>query len=79
MMNGAAVIWKSKKQTITAESTAEAEYVAASACARDVIWFRNILEEVQLPIRRPTPLFVDNFAATRMARKDQVNTKTRSI
>jgi len=35
--------WNSKKQDIVAQSTAEAEYVAASAAVNQVIWLRKIL------------------------------------
>jgi hypothetical protein len=37
------VHWTSKKQGCVALSTAEAEYVAASSCAQDVIWLRAVL------------------------------------
>jgi hypothetical protein len=37
------VHWTSKKQGCVALSTAEAEYVAASSCAQDVIWLRGVL------------------------------------
>ena len=35
--NGGAVNWKSSKQSITADSTTEAEYVAASDAAKEAI------------------------------------------
>ena len=40
MMAGAAVSWKSRKQTCVALSTAEAEYVAMSAAAQEATWIR---------------------------------------
>ncbi|XP_074271155.1 secreted RxLR effector protein 161-like [Silene latifolia] len=38
--------WNSKKQDIVAQSTAEAEYVAASAAVNQVIWLRKILQDL---------------------------------
>jgi hypothetical protein len=40
---GGAVAWSSKKQSTVALSTAEAEYVAATHCAKQVIWHRSLL------------------------------------
>lgn len=40
-----AVSWGSKKQDITALSTTEAEYVAASTAACQAVWLRRILED----------------------------------
>ncbi len=46
MLNGAAVAWKSKRQSVVALSTAEAEFVAASAMVREVIYARRLLENL---------------------------------
>ena len=35
--NGGAVSWKSSKQSITVDSTKEAEYIAASDTAKEVV------------------------------------------
>ena len=37
--------WVSKKQTTVAQSTAEAEYVAAAKATSQAIWLRRILED----------------------------------
>ena len=38
-----AVIWKSVKQKCIADSTMEAEYVAASETAKEAVWLKNFL------------------------------------
>nr|GFA86968.1 putative ribonuclease H-like domain-containing protein [Tanacetum cinerariifolium] len=37
------ISWRCKKQTIVANSTTEAKYIAASSCCRQVIWLQNQL------------------------------------
>jgi hypothetical protein len=57
------VHWTRKKQGFVALSTAEAEYVAASSCAQDVIWLRGVLCDINYQQREPTVIFEDNTAA----------------
>ncbi|KAL4348545.1 hypothetical protein GQ457_17G004780 [Hibiscus cannabinus] len=40
--------WSSKKQEIVAQSTAEAEYVAATAAANQALWIRNFLTDLHM-------------------------------
>jgi hypothetical protein len=53
----------SKKQGCIALSTAEAEYVAASSCAQDVIWLSGVLCDLNYQQREQTVIFEDNTAA----------------
>jgi hypothetical protein len=78
VMNGAAISWRSRKQTVVAKSTAEAEYVAASACASEVLWFRNIFHEMNRPLEA-TELHVDNQAAMQMTENEVHHSRTKSI
>jgi hypothetical protein len=55
--------WMSKKQGCVALSTAEAEYVAASSCAQDVILLRDVLCDLNYQQSEPTVVFEDNTAA----------------
>jgi hypothetical protein len=57
------VHWTSEMQGCVALSTAEAEYVAASSCAQDVIWLRGVLCDLNYQQREPTVIFEDNTAA----------------
>jgi hypothetical protein len=57
------VHWTSKKQGCVALSTAEAEYVAASSCAQDVIWLLGVLCDLNYQQREPTVIFEANTAA----------------
>ena len=60
MFNGAAVAWKSKRQTVVALSSAEAEFMAASSLVQEVIYIRRLLERLGFPQSEPTPIGEDN-------------------
>jgi hypothetical protein len=79
MVNGAALSWRSKKRTVVATYTAEAEYMAASACADEVIWFRHIFEELTIDLGGPTPIHMDNRSAISMACKEAHQSRSKAI
>ena len=60
MLNGAAISWRSKRQTTVALSSAEAEFISASAMVQEVIYLRKFLANLGYPQTEPTPVFADN-------------------
>ena len=67
ILNGAAVAWKSKRQTIVALSTAEAEFIAASSMIQEVIYIRRLLEKLGFPQTEPTTIYEDNTTCIKWA------------
>jgi hypothetical protein len=67
MMNGAAISFVSKMQTLTAPSTTWAETVTLSDCSTDVLGLRNLLEELGHLQESPTTIFQDNKSAIQIA------------
>ncbi|XP_052627228.1 uncharacterized mitochondrial protein AtMg00810-like [Lactuca sativa] len=61
------VSWQCKKQHTVSTSTAEAEYIAASACCSQVIWIQHQLLDYDLNFLE-TPIFCDNDAAIQIAK-----------
>ena len=60
VLNGAAISWKSKRQTAIALSSAEAEFMAASSLVQEMIYIRRLLERLGFPQSEPTPIGEDN-------------------
>lgn len=80
LLAGAAVIWKVKRQTVVALSTAEAEYIAASYATREAVWVRNFFHEIGRPFSsHPLQIFVDNQAAIKMSANPVYQSKTKHI
>eukprot|EP00731_Ephydatia_muelleri_P022268 Em0014g859a len=48
ILNGAAVSWKSKLQSVVALSTAEAEYMALCETVKEAVYLQQLLEEIGL-------------------------------
>ncbi|XP_031097071.1 secreted RxLR effector protein 161-like [Ipomoea triloba] len=51
---GAAVAWKSSKQTVIARSTMESELIALNKCCEETEWLRHFLEDIP-DWERPVP------------------------
>ena len=51
---GGAISWRSVKQSCIADSTMEAEYIAASEAAKETMWLKNFLMDLEVvPFERP--------------------------
>ena len=68
ILAGVAIVYSSKRQPCIALSSTEAEIIAASACACEVVFVRCLLSEMGLHQENPTVLRVDNSGAVELAR-----------
>jgi hypothetical protein len=79
MMAGGAVAWSSKRQTTVALSTVEAEYVAMSRCAQQMIWMQNWLAEVKIDYTLPGLIKGDNRGAIALTKNTRDHGKVKHI
>ena len=71
MMGGGAVDWSSKVQSVVAQSTTEAEYIAGVHGGKEAVWLRQFLKELGFPVSGPTTLLVDNQSAIAVTRNPE--------
>jgi hypothetical protein len=79
MAAGGAVTWKSKKQTIIALSSTEAEYVALSDAGREACWLRNLYGELGFPQNSPTIIRGDNEGSVILTHNPQFHQRSKHI
>lgn len=64
-LNGDAVSWKRSKQNTVADSTTEAEYIALSDAAKEAVWIKKFITELEVvsSMVDPIDLYCDNNGA----------------
>eukprot|EP00253_Pinus_taeda_P035140 PITA_35140 len=78
-MGSGAISWASKKQPIVALSTAEAEYVAATAATCQAIWMRRMLRSLDQEQAKGTVIFCDNSSAIAISKNSVFHKRTKHI
>lgn len=73
------VVWTSQKQNSVSLSTTEAEYIAASQTVKEILWARQLLEDVCETINKPVKLYVDNQSAIRLIRNPEFHKRTKHV
>ena len=81
VMNGGAVSWMSSKQYTVADSTTEAEYIAACEAAKEGVWIRNFLDDLDIfPASvKLLELYCDNYGAIAQAKEPRNHHNVRHI
>ena len=78
-MNGCAVSWKSKKQTVVAQSSTEAEYIATGEAVKETLWLRQLARELSHAPTSGTLLYGDNQTAIALANNNILHNRTKHI
>jgi hypothetical protein len=78
-IGGNLVTWKSKKQTVVARSSAEAEYRAMASTACELIWLKTLLGDLGILCNVPITLHCDNQAAMHIAANPVFHERTKHI
>ncbi|XP_047116008.1 secreted RxLR effector protein 161-like [Schistocerca piceifrons] len=69
--SGGAVSWTSQLQKVVATSTTEAEIIAASEGAKELVWLRRLLSELVEMSGQPPVLYIDNASALKLAKNPE--------
>ena len=81
MFAGGAVSWRSNKQTLTATSTMEAEFVSCFEATSHGVWLKSFISGLRVvdSIARPLKMFCDNSAAVFMAKNNKSGSRSKHI
>ena len=81
MLNGGAFSWKSVKQDTIADSTTEAEYIAASEAAKEAVWIRSFMTGLGVikNASNPVGLFCDNTGAIAQAKEPRAHNRSKHV
>lgn len=74
-----AISWASKKHSIIALSTAEAEYVAPTAATCQVVWMRRMLRSLGQEQAKTTVIFCDNSSAIALSKNSVFHKRKKHI
>ena len=73
------VSWSSKRQPTLSRSSAEAEYREFANVVSESCWLRNLLLELQIPLRKATIVYCDNVSAIYLSSNPIQHQRTKHI
>ena len=76
---GGAISWSSKKQSTTALSTTEAEYIALVQAAKESIWIQGLLKELGFTTVDSNLIYGDNQGSIALANNPEYHARTKHI
>jgi hypothetical protein len=79
LLAGGIISWKSKLQSIIAQSTTEAEYIAINAVIKEAVYIRTLLKELGFYKQSKFPIYTDNNGALLLAKNPIFHERTKHI
>lgn len=79
MWNKGPVTWNARKQRSVALSKNESEYMGLFDASKKAIYLRGFLEELEMRIVEPTPIFNDNQGAIKLAGNPVYHARSKHI
>ena len=76
-----AMSWRSEKQTLTATSTMEAEFISCFEASSHGVWLKSFISGLRIvdSIYRPLKLYCDNSVAVFMAKNNKSGSRSKQI
>ena len=80
-LGGGAIVWRSIKQSSIADSTMEAEYIAASEAAKEAVWLKNFLSDLEVVpnMDKAVTLYCDNSGAVANSKEPRSHKRGKHI
>lgn len=78
-MGGNLVTWRSKKQEVVARSSAEAEYRGMAKAICELLWIRNLMQELLIEQTNAMKLYCDSKAACDIAHNPVQHDRTKHV
>lgn len=85
-LSGGTILWKSRKQSLIALSSTEAEYISLTETTKEATWLRELYQEIcfRLSLNKssiPSSILIygDNQAAIQMAKVPRFHERTKHI
>jgi hypothetical protein len=79
LLGSSLISWHSKKQSVVAHSSTEAEYRALADATSELLWLRWLLANMGAPQTTSTPIHYDNRSAIHIAHNDVFHERTKHI
>ena len=71
--------WRSKKQSVVARSSAEAEFQAMALGICELLWLKIILDDLNIEWNGPMKLYCDNKSAINIAHNPVQHDRTKHV
>lgn len=79
MFGGGPIGWKSQRQQIVSLSSTEAELVSICSAVKEIVWLRQLGQELDFIDKTPTIIYSDNKSAIRLALDERSVGRTRHM
>jgi hypothetical protein len=73
------ISWSSRKQGSIAQSTAEEEYITASAASKEAVWLRKLLSDLFNAELEPTVIHCDNQRCIKLSENPMFHDRSKHI
>ena len=76
---GGAIAWRTKRQSSVALSSTEAEYIVAALTAKEGLWIKTIIEELDIFELKEMTVFCDNQSTIKLATNPKITNQNKHI